>query len=174
MNHKLAGKINKMAEKDQQMRKSVFRYGNNFNSKIDEKNTELLKKIIEKFGWPVIQLVGKKASNNAWLLVQHAVHDHSFQKKALGLMKKSEKKSPGSIKLDNIAYLTDRILLAEGKKQEFGTQFYYPKENGYKLRLRPIHDRKNLNKRRAFYGLGPVEKYIKGVSMQILPKRLRK
>mgnify|MGYP001595563003 CR=1 FL=1 len=51
----------------------------------DKKNTTELKKIIKKYGWPTIPLVGKRASFCAWLLVQHADHHRQFQKIELKL-----------------------------------------------------------------------------------------
>ena len=123
MNKIIAQKINKMAKVDQAYRRKTSK-GARWNFEIDKNNTIEMKEIVEQFGWPTIQLVGKKASHNAWLLVQHADLDYKFQKLVLKMMKKVEKKSSGSIRLANIAYLTDRILVAENKKQEFGTQFF--------------------------------------------------
>lgn len=63
------------------MRKKAIKTGI-WDKKIDKKNTLKIKKIIERYDWPTINLVGKKASKNAWLLVQHADHDVKFQKKS--------------------------------------------------------------------------------------------
>lgn len=168
MNKKLAEKINKMAESDQKMRRKV-EAGGNWNHDIDKRNTREMKKIIRLHGWPVIELVGKKASNNAWLLVQHADHDKLFQKKVLKILNKIVIRSADSINKTNVAYLTDRILVAEGKKQEFGTQFYLNKKN--QLIPRPIRDRKSVNKRRAEYNLDPLEQYLEDAKKYIPPKR---
>jgi len=63
-----------MAEKDQGMRLK-----GKWDTKIDIKNTESLKKIIKEIGWPNIETVGKKISHYAWLIAQHADHDVKFQ-----------------------------------------------------------------------------------------------
>ncbi|TSC96384.1 MAG: Uncharacterized protein Athens101426_389 [Parcubacteria group bacterium Athens1014_26] len=60
--------------------------------------------------------------------------------------------NPNDIAKENIAYLKDRILINEGKKQLFGTQFITNKQNN-KLTPRPIKDIKNLEKRRKEYNL---------------------
>lgn len=158
MNKKLAQEINKMAKEDQGMRKSAYKTGE-WDTRIDKKNTERMKQIIKKHGWPTIFLVGRKASRNAWLLVQHADRDVAFQNKCLKLIEKSYKNNPKSINPANIAYLTDRVLANGGKKQIFGTQFYRNR-NG-KFVPRPIRAIKNLEEHRAKYGLTSFREYQK-------------
>lgn len=147
-----------MAVIDQKMRRKAMKSGI-WNKRIDTKNTEKLKKIIKKYGWPTISIVGKKASKNAWLLVQHADHDIKFQKKCLKLMENIYKVNPNLINKINIAYLKDRILVGEGKKQLFGTQFYTNKKGVFGFR--PIRDIKNLDKIRKEYELPPFREYKK-------------
>jgi hypothetical protein len=53
-------------------------------------------------------------------LIQHADRDIKFQKKYLKLLKEAANNNQAH--LQNVAYLTDRILVAEKKKQRFGTQ----------------------------------------------------
>lgn len=145
-NKKLAQRVIKMAKADQQLRQA---YMNNESvlEKIkaaDQIHVARMKKIVQRFGWPTVSLVGKKASHLAWLLVQHADFDVSFQKYCLGLMKKAAKN--GNVTLANIAFLTDRILVNQGKPQIYGTQFY--KDKNGKLLPRPIKGLKNLDRRR--------------------------
>jgi hypothetical protein len=167
MNKKLASRINKMAEVDQQMRTRV-QAGGEWDLSIDKTNTEELKSIIDEFGWPTIDLVGEEASNNAWLLAQHADHDLEFQKEVLDLLIERRGENPNSIRASNIAYLTDRILVAEGKEQEFGTQFKIGDDG---LTLRPVRDFKNVNERRFEYGLDEIERYIEDAKSYIPPKK---
>lgn len=145
MNKKIAEKINKMAKIDQKACKT-----GTFNFALAKKNTDEMKKIINKFGWPLTKLVGKKASHFAWLLVQHADHDVKFQKDCLVLMEKNT---------IDWAYLTDRILVNEGKPQIYGTQFY--KNLDGKLIPRPIKNGAGLNNRRKFLGLQSFKLYKK-------------
>lgn len=167
MNKKLAKKINKMVKLDQKMRQKV-ESGGKWNYNIDRQNTLEMKKIVELYGWPTIELVGRKVSNNAWLLVQHADHNRGFQKRVLKILNKIIKGNSNVIDKANIAYLTDRILVAEGKKQEFGTQFHINRKNN--LVPRPIRDRKNVNKRRGEFNLDPIEKYLKDAEKYVPPK----
>ena len=141
-----------MAEQDQKAIKRV-RETLVFDDSVQRANTERLKEIIEKSGWPSIDLVGKKASRSAWLIIQHADHDVRFQKKCLTLMRQIYRLNPQSISRENIAFLTDRILINTKQKQLFGTQFYVDKKGTFTYR--PIKDFKTLSKRRKKYGVPP-------------------
>ena len=84
--------LNVMYELDQAIRQACV--GDRENPKVmslmtdmDRANMYHLKKIIEKYGWITISEFGKKASRQAWLLVQHADEDPSFQQKCLKIMK---------------------------------------------------------------------------------------
>lgn len=123
---------------------------------VDERNTARLKEIIAQHGWPGKSLVGEDGAAAAWLLVQHADADPAFQRKCLDLMKPLLTK--GEIEKRNFAYLTDRVLLAEGKKQLYGTQF--TSKDGQFV-PQPIEDEANVDKRRQEMGLEPLAEYAK-------------
>lgn len=121
----------------------------------DEDNTKWLQGVVEKHGWPTNTLVGTDGANAAWLLVQHADRDPKFQRRCLDLMAKLP---AGEVLQSNLAYLTDRVLLAEGKKQQYGTQVTVV--DG-KWAPRPLEDEANVDKRRAAAGLSPLAEYLK-------------
>ena len=60
----------------------------------------------------------------------------------------------------NVAYLTDRVLVAEGKKQKYGTQF--TQVDG-KHQPQPIEDEANVDKRRKDLGLSTMAEYTKQI-----------
>jgi uncharacterized protein DUF6624 len=122
---------------------------------IDEANTKWLTGVVEKHGWPTNSLVGKDGANAAWLLVQHADHDPKFQRRCLDLMAKLPR---DEMSQSNLAYLTDRVLLAEGKKQLYGTQFTLI-DGSWKPR--PLENEADVDKRRAEAGLPPLAEYRK-------------
>lgn len=84
------------------------------------------------------------------------------------MLKNIDKKTPGEICKSNIEYLTDRVLVTEDKKQEFGTQFHINNKN--RLVLKPVKNRKQVNKRRVEYGLRTIEEYIEDAKNYIPPK----
>jgi len=123
---------------------------------IDRANTDWLRPIVEKRGWPGYALVGKDGASAAWLLVQHADHNRAFQKQCLELLKVAVKRGDASGK--DLAYLTDRVLVAEGKKQVYGTQFH---QVDGKLAPQPIEDEEKVDQRRAEVGLSSMAEYRK-------------
>ncbi len=122
---------------------------------IDRQNTARLEQIVDRYGWPGRALVGFEAADAAWLLVQHADANVAFQKRCLKLMQEAPK---GDVKPKQIAYLTDRILVHEGKMQMYGTQ---AQGQGGVLKPLPIADEANVDRRRALAGMPPLAEYLK-------------
>jgi hypothetical protein len=119
-----------------------------------------MKQIIAKYGWPGRTLVGPEAAEAAYLIVSHS-QDLPLQKLSLGLMTKL-----GTTEVENtqIATLTDRILLAEGKKQRYG-QMYSFAADGTPI-PKPIEDEVNVDKRRVEFGLEPLAEYLRKESVK--------
>ena len=122
-------------------------------AEIDRDNTEWLKNIINDRGWLTYSDVGINASEAAWLLVQHAIEDPLFQRQCLDLMMALPQNEISQV---NLAMLTDRVLLAEGKHQIYGTQFVIRDGEWVPLRL---EDEENVDDRRAEVGLPPLAEY---------------
>ncbi len=133
--------------------------------KVDAANTKWLQAQVDKHGWLGRSLVGRQGAKDAWLLVQHADQKPKFQRRCLDLMTAMPK---GEVSGANLAYLTDRVLLAEGKPQRYGTQCTM--QDG-KATLRKVEDRQNLNKRRKTVGLPPVEEYLRFVDKMYANER---
>lgn len=132
---------------------------------IDRKNTARLKEIVDKHGWPGKSLVGEDGAHAAWLLVQHADRDRAFQKRCLKLLEKSVKAREASA--TDLAYLTDRVLVGENKKQVYGTQF---RRVDGKWEPYPIADEKNVDRRRKEAGLSSLAEYRKVIEEMYKPR----
>jgi len=146
--------LKSLYDRDQAMRLRAVKNPDLWDDELDLKNTTRLKKIIEEIGWPTISKVGEESSNQAWLLAQHADHDLEFQKKCLELMK-AEPES--EVSKANIAFLDDRIAVAEKRPQLYGTQFFHNEEG--KLIPRPIFEMEKLEERRRERGMETFEEY---------------
>jgi len=86
---------------------------------------KILNDIIEKIGYPTVEKVGEEASEAAWLIIEHSIGQPNFMRKCAELLEKAvceNKASP-----INLAYLTDRITVFEGRSQFYGTQFDWDK-----------------------------------------------
>lgn len=123
-------------------------------ARVDEDNRAWLKALVADRGWPGTSLVGPTSSQGAWLLVQHADADLAFQKDCLERMKAAEQ---GEVNPINIAYLTDRVLVAENQPQIYGTQCH---EVDGEFQPRPCLEPERLNARRQTVGLPPIEDYL--------------
>jgi hypothetical protein len=121
---------------------------------IDRRNTARMKEIVDRYGWPGFALVGKDGEQAAWLLVQHADRDHAFQKRCLVLV--TEAVRGGQAAAEHLAYLTDRVRVAEKRKQVYGTQFHYV---GSRLEPEPIEDESHVDSRRQAMGLPSMAQY---------------
>ncbi|MCF4100377.1 hypothetical protein L1I30_01745 [Gillisia sp. M10.2A] len=121
--------------------------------KLHNLNAKLLNDIIETAGYPTVDKVGKEASEAAWFVIQHSIAQPAFMKKCAELLKKAvlENKAEAT----NLAYLTDRIAVFEGKKQLYGTQFDWDKTG--KLSPNEIDDLAKVNQRRKSLGLNTLE-----------------
>ena len=131
--------------------------------KIDAENSKWLQKQVEEHGWLSKTLVGEQGAQDAWLLVQHADQNRRFQRMCLDLMLEMPE---GEVAPKNIAYLTDRVLVAEGKPQRYGTQISM--EDG-EPSVGDVEDPNNLDKRRADVGLGPIDEYIERIKKVYSP-----
>lgn len=140
--------------------------------RVNHSNFPIVKQILDKYGFPGYDLVGKAGSDNYFVLVQHSDTSVEFQKKALKLMKKQvdKKNATGP----NYGYLVDRINLNTGKKQIYGTQVIMG-VNG--TTLKPCTDTLNLDKRRKSIGLSPIKDYLEQcdeVFRQLNPDKFKK
>jgi hypothetical protein len=136
---------------------------------VDRKNLAWMKEVVNRLGWPGKTLVGADGVQAAWLLVQHADSDVAFQKRCLVLIVAAVKK--GEATPENMAYLTDRVRVAEKKKQVYGTQFH---DVDGRQQPYPIEDEANLDRRRNEAGLLPMAEYRKLIDEIYGPKPAEK
>ncbi|MGW3389519.1 DUF6624 domain-containing protein [Streptomyces cinereoruber] len=157
MDHDLAAELHRRAEQDQAARHRASRTGDGAElARIDTDNTAWLKEVIARHGWPGTTLVGEQGADEAWLLVQHADLDPDFQRHVLGLLEQAV--DAGDALPRHLAYLTDRVLVAVGKPQVYGTQ-YTQDPDGSNLRPHPVADPGRLDARRTAAGLEPAADY---------------
>jgi len=131
---------------------------------IDDANLERLRHIIDEQGWPDRRVVGEKAADGAFLVIQHA--DLPPQKQYLPVLKAAV--AAGKARGDNLALLQDRVLTREGKKQIYGSQVRRMGKGGWELY--PIEDEKHVDERRKSIGLPPLAEYVKQYGIEYKPK----
>lgn len=117
----------------------------------DAKHTEWLKGAVKKHGWPGFAVVGKDGAEAAFILAQHSGQDAELQKKCLELLTAAVKAKDANPV--HLAHLTDRIRVAAGEKQVYGTEVV---EKDGTLEAAPIEDEAKVDERRKEVGLPPL------------------
>ena len=152
MNHRLRAELLRRVEKDQVARKAL---DVDAVQEVDGENLPWLKEVVATRGWPGSSLVGTDGAHAAWLLAQHADADPAFQRQCLGLIGAAVE--AGEASLLEYAYLTDRVLLHEGRPQVYGTQV--TRQDGTWV-PRDLRDPELVDERRAAAGLEPLAEYL--------------
>jgi hypothetical protein len=122
---------------------------------LDAKHQTRLVQIVEKHGWPGKSLVGEFAAGGAFLILQHG--DVSTQEKYLPLVRDAA--AAGDVDPSQLAMLEDRVLMARGKPQLYGTQIARGPDG--RPSLWPIAEESQLADRRKRMGLEPLVEYLK-------------
>lgn len=149
----ISNEIRKLYEKDQEVRKVL--QSQSVVGEVDKESSVFMKDLVRQLGdFPRSSVFGQEVCHKAWCLVQHCDDDLAFQKKCLAYMKALPK---GEVWEIDIAYLEDRVLVAEGKKQLYGTQFYKAPDGKY--HPCEISNLNVLRQRRLRVGLEPFDEY---------------
>jgi len=119
---------------------------------IDDENARWLGRVIRTIGWPRRSVTGEDGSHAAWLLAQHADRRPWLQRRCLALLRRAVR--AGEASPADLAHLTDRVLLARGKPQIYGTQLVARDGRYVPRRLR---DPENVDERRSAAGLESLQ-----------------
>lgn len=91
--------------------------------KQDSLNQVILSVILQKYGWPGEQTYGRKAAEGAFYVTIHAPYE--YKKQCIALLKTAAERNAGDARYYRV--MQDRILISEGKPQQYGT---HPRING--------------------------------------------
>ncbi len=127
---------------------------------LDHIHNTHIHRIIEQYGYPTSKLLGKKGLFQFFVLVQHQDSDSELQKQCLEYCNFSPK---------DRAYLTDRVLINEGKKQRYGTQFQRDTKT-QKIVSKPIENLKQVERLRSTIGLMPLKKELQLMNRRFASK----
>jgi len=147
----------KLVEQDQAARES---FGSKLSDslyvrelmRLDSALAARMDTILDRFGLPTRAMVGPSGSDAAMLVIQH---NWPLQERALALARALP---PGQISLEKMAMLEDRILVHQGKRQRYGTQFRIGPDGI--SRFDPVADAPGLAARRAAVGMPPMDLYV--------------
>jgi hypothetical protein len=165
MDEELRRELLARAEEDQRVRRLVAPPKGQFEvrvpdevaeewRRVDTGNTRWLADILATRGWPGRTVAGEDGARAAWLLAQHADRDLDLQRAFLDALRGAV--AEGEASPANVAYLEDRVRVADGRPQLYGTQFTV---TDGELGPCPIEDPQRLDERRAAAGLEPFAVY---------------
>ncbi len=122
---------------------------------MDRIHTAQVKIWFLEHGWLTTDLVGEDGAEAFFILVQHADQDRAFQNAALEKLELAVKTR--TAKPEFLAFLTDRLRIAKGLPQVYGTQMRVVND---KLEPFEIEDVELLDTRRSSLGLESFEVYL--------------
>lgn len=126
----------------------------------DAQRTEWLKATVAVLGWPDRESASDSAHLAAWYMLQHSP-DNAWQASMLPELEALARR--GLVPLDDVALLTDRVLVHRGEPQRFGTQFDVVDGQ---LVPAPVEDLEALDVRRADMQLPPIAEYLRLLAEQ--------
>ncbi len=124
---------------------------------VDAANTARIVEIFDLHGWPGWSLVGEDGSSAAWAIVQHADLRPDVQRRGLELLGAAV--AAGDASPGDLAYLEDRVRVAAGEPQRYGTQ-WETDASGSLVPRTPIEDPATVDQLRADAGLATIEEYL--------------
>jgi hypothetical protein len=137
--------------------------------KIDSLNLIIVTDIIDTKGWLGKSVIGEKGNKTLWLVIQHS--NIETQEKYLPIMKQAV--LLGNAEAKDMALLEDRLLLAKGEKQIYGSQLMRDNATG-ELFVQPIYDPDNVDKRRLEIGLDSMSVNLRRWNMSWDPVEHKK
>ncbi|SEB55232.1 hypothetical protein SAMN05428945_0377 [Streptomyces sp. 2224.1] len=124
--------------------------------RLTARHGDRLHQIMDEYGWPTAVLVGDEAARGAWLVAQHADRQLDVQRRALRLMEQAVE--AGSASPRELAFLRDRTLVNEGRKQIYGTQIA-GMVGGAPVPW-PCEDPERMDALRGEVGIEPFDEYV--------------
>jgi hypothetical protein len=120
----------------------------------DEHHAARLWEILDDYEcWPGRRLVDEDGERAAWLLAQRAVFDPGLQRRCLEMLEMAV--ACGDATPAHYALLVDRMRMADGKDQLYGSQFVRT-DDGSTVAPWPIEDAEHVDERRQRVGLTPL------------------
>lgn len=171
-NQDLVNELKKMGEVDQLAARNATPPENyqhldleqwqDFKDSVYRSHQKRLAEILQEYGYPGFDLVGKDGSSDYWMMVQHSDHNPDFQKEVLGKMKIEIGKENADPR--EYGLLVDRVNINTGKAQLYGTQVEYDFDIARAF-PKNLADSANVNKRRKSLGMEPLEEYLNEMTL---------
>jgi hypothetical protein len=135
----------------------------------DERHAARLWEILDDFEcWPGRRLVGDEGAEAAWRLAQHALFDPGLQRRCLEMLEVAV--DTGDAPAGHHAVLLDRVRMADGRNQVYGSQFVRS-DDGTTVVPFTIDDPAGVDDRRRRVGLPPLAEQTRAMQARYLQSR---
>ena len=140
----------------------------------DYRTDTVFDRLVKKYGFPTISLVGPHAAKAGFAIVQHTTFSKSYRSRYKAVVEafKNNDYDPQCY-----ARVKDRWLLHHRRKQLYGTNWLkstekrFVKKYGDHFILEPVRTFEKLNERRAALGMEPIEEYVKKFPDYMIPEK---
>ncbi len=148
--------------KNDSLKRSLHSY---MKTVVDQDCSTKIGSILDKYGWLSADKIGSEANETLFLGIQH-VDNLIAQEKYLPMLRSAVEQ--GDADGWHLAFLTDRILMNQGKKQIYGTQKIISSDPE-KSYIIPLENPDKVDELRNSMGLPPLEEELKeeGISWNI-------
>lgn len=130
----------------------------------DSLNLGRITAIIDSAGWLGADVIGQKANQALFLVIQHGDAKPEIQAEYLPLMREAVEE--GRANTWELALLEDRVRVNHHQPQIYGSQIGWKDDKPY---MQPIEDEEHVNERRAAVRLEPLEKYAERFGLHWAP-----
>jgi len=136
----------------------------------DSLNLVRVTAILDSAGWLGVDVLGHKANQALFLVLQHADAQPKLQEAYLPMMREAVEQDHA--RASELAMFEDRVAVNNGRLQIYGSQIGWRDGKGF---VKPLVDEEHVNERRAAVGLEPLERYTErfGFTWAPTPKQER-
>ena len=124
---------------------------------VDEENVKWLFELVRSKGFPTAAQVGEQGVLDAWLLAQHADRAPKFQLALVPVLE--QRRVDGELAGSEMARFVDRVLVAQGKPQRFGTQGSHDSWESSPFGLPSAESLREVEANRREFDLMPLADY---------------
>lgn len=121
---------------------------------VDDDNVAWLTRLLKRDGFPRVDQIGESGLHLVWVLVQHADRDLPLQRLVLKAFERLH--DANEVSADDLARLTDRVLVNQNQPQRYATQFDWASG---RFDPKNIADAADVDERRRELGLMPLADY---------------
>lgn len=163
VNHSIRHELLQMRAEDERVRAELAEDGSLFDgyhprmAEAHRRNAARLAAILDEYGWTGKTLVGEDGAEAAWLIAQHAIGSPALQRRCLPLLEEAARQ--GEAPAWQLAYLTDRVRVLEGRPQVYGLMFDW--DEAGEMSPCEIEGPQNVDERRRSVGLPSLAESVR-------------